>query len=181
VHAGAVQRIGEPARETIEPGLRRAVDVVRPPDPHAGDRGEHHDLTAPGRPKPVGDVGEGGNLRHVVGVQHGSRVLGIVLGASLVTKHPEREDDYVGLPVLTSDQVEQGGLGRQVISSNSSARTTVAPASRITAASASRLLARRAASTTVRARPVEARRQASATPISLRPPRTSTVPVTRGV
>ena len=58
--AGAAPRCrarasAEPGREAVEPGLGRAVDVVGPAHPDAGDRGEHHDRPAPLGPQQLGE------------------------------------------------------------------------------------------------------------------------------
>ncbi|MCO5556202.1 hypothetical protein L7F22_009747 [Adiantum nelumboides] len=172
-HPGPVQRVGQAGGEPVEPGLRRAVDVVGAPHPHAGHRGVDHQRPAPLRAQHLGQLGEDVHLRDVVGVHDGGRVRGVGLGAGLVAENAERDDDGVDPAVPGRDVVDQRAVAARSSASKATV-STVAPAARTRAASAVSAPGRRAASTTVSVSPA-ASRSATSSPISLRPPRTRTV------
>ena len=52
-HPGTAEGLAEALREPVEPGLRRAVEVVGPAYPDAGDRGDDDDPALAGGAKSV--------------------------------------------------------------------------------------------------------------------------------
>ena len=115
LHPGAVQRVGQPAGEPVQPGLGRAVDVVGAAYPHPGHRGEHHQDPAAGRAHFGGQMGEQADLRDVVGVHDGHRVVGIGLGAGLVAEDPEGQHCGADGAVVGDDRGDQRAVRGQVV------------------------------------------------------------------
>ena len=114
-HAGSVQRVGQPAGESVQTGFRGPVDVIRAAHPHAGHRGEHHQRSPTGLPHRGGQVGQHADLRDVVGVDDGHRVCRIGLGPALVTEHSESEHRSVDRAVLGDDRRDQRSVRIQVV------------------------------------------------------------------
>ena len=88
LHAAAVQGIAQSAREPVESGLGGPVHVVRPADTKSGDRREHHDPTRAGVPHQVRQHGEDADLGHEIGVDHVECVRGITFRTGLVAQAP---------------------------------------------------------------------------------------------
>lgn len=110
-----MQGIGQAVGESVESGLGRAVHIVGAAHPGAGHRGEHHDPAAPGGPHPVGQQRQQTDLRHVVGVHDGHRVLGVGLGAVLVAEYAERHCGGADRSVLGLDLVEHRCVTAEVV------------------------------------------------------------------
>ena len=104
MHAGPVQRIGQPAGEPVQACFRRTVHIVGPAHPHTGHRGEHHQRSPAGLPHRGGQMGEQTDLRDVVGVHDGHRMRGIGLGAALVAEDPKGQHRGVDRAVLGDDR-----------------------------------------------------------------------------
>ncbi len=114
MHPGTVQCIGQTTGETVQPGLGRPVDIVRPPDPDSRHRTEDDQMTAALGAELVGQHGEDAELSGVVGMHNVQRMAGIGLGAGLITQHTECQDRDTDRSVVGDDLGQQRGMARGV-------------------------------------------------------------------
>ena len=106
VDAAAVQGIGEPVGEPVQPRLGGSVDVVGTSDPDSGDRTEHDDLATSLDSQQVRHDREDVDLRQVVGVGDRDRMGGIRLGQGLIAQDPEGDHHHADVAVIGGDLLQ---------------------------------------------------------------------------
>ncbi len=100
----SVQRIGQPPRESVETGLRRAVHVVGATHPRPRDGREHDDAAAAHRAHRRGECRQQRHLGREVGVHDGGGVRGIDLRPRLIAEDAERDHRGTDRAVLLGDR-----------------------------------------------------------------------------
>ena len=115
--AAVHQTVAQARQKGGEPGLGRAVDIVRRPPAKPRDRGDAHKRAVTARLEPLGKGAKGQSWTLEIGAHHGCGGGRVLLAFDLIAHRPDRAQRHVRKAGQTGDEclgVAEGVIGKDL-------------------------------------------------------------------